>query len=138
MSGIKDLICSEEDGTLSFGDYALPEKAKRYDFEYDGDQYQIKTYADITKLERNGMFVYESVPGSVVRHFNAQADAVSFEVEVTEDTQITLGMEDETEYRIYLQDEDIGTVKTGIGGKLALSVEPGSTGSVSVKIERMG
>ena len=28
--------------------------------------YKVKTFKEITKLERNGMFVYESVPGTAV------------------------------------------------------------------------
>ena len=31
-----------------------------------GDMYKVKTFKEITKLERNGMFVYESVPGTAV------------------------------------------------------------------------
>ena len=50
MSVIKDLICTEEDGTLSFGNYELAEKAKRSDYEHDGDLYKVKTFAEITKL----------------------------------------------------------------------------------------
>ena len=57
MSEIKELIRTESDGTISFGDYTLSEKTKRSDYEYDGDLYKVKTFADITKLERNGMFV---------------------------------------------------------------------------------
>lgn len=81
MSVIKDLICTEEDGTLSFGNYELAEKAKRSDYEHDGDLYKVKTFAEITKLEKNGMFVYESVPGTAVHHFHSTANGVSFEVE---------------------------------------------------------
>ena len=54
MSVIKDLICTEEDGTLSFGNYELAEKAKRSDYEHEGDLYKVKTFAEITKLEKNG------------------------------------------------------------------------------------
>ena len=57
----KELIWKEEDGTLGFGDYTLAEKSKVNDFEFDGDLYKVKTFCEMTKLERNGMFVYESV-----------------------------------------------------------------------------
>ncbi len=33
---------------------------------------RVKTYHEITKLERNGSFVYESVPGTAVEHFSAK------------------------------------------------------------------
>ena len=81
MSGIKELIRTEEDGTLSFGAYELAEKAKKSDYEYKGDLYKVKTFDEITKLEKNGMFIYESVPGTAVHHFHSTQNGVSFEVE---------------------------------------------------------
>ena len=64
MGAVKELLRIEADGTLSFGDYTLPSKTKLEDFEYQGDLYKVKTFAEITKLEKNGMFLYESVPGT--------------------------------------------------------------------------
>mgnify|MGYP007049314938 FL=1 len=52
-----ELIYVEEDGTLGFGDYTLTEKSKVNDFEFNGDLYKVKTFFEMTKLERNGMFV---------------------------------------------------------------------------------
>ena len=66
MSVVKELIRTEENGKISFGNYELAQKSKVSDFEYDGDIYKVKTYKEITKLERNGMFVYETVPGTTV------------------------------------------------------------------------
>ena len=66
MSVVKELIRTEADGGISFGDYELAAKAKKSDFEHRGDLYKVKTFKEITKLERNGMFVYESVPGTTV------------------------------------------------------------------------
>lgn len=138
MSGIKELIRTEENGTLSFGNYELDEKAKRSDYEYDGDLYKVKTYADITKLEKNGMFLYESVPGTAVYNFHSTENGVSFEVEGTKDVQITLGLEEDAEYKIYLEDTNIGTMQTNMGGKLVLSVELGACeNSVQVKVVKL-
>ncbi len=137
MSGIKELIRTETDGTLSFGDYELAEKQKRSDYEHDGDLYKVKTFADITKLERNGMFVYESVPGTAVYNFRETENGVSFQVEGTKDTQIILGLEEEAEYKIYINDTNIGTMKTNMGGKLVLSVEAGTAGSIPVKVVKL-
>ena len=69
MTVVKELIRSELDGTLSFGDYTLDTKTKKDGFEFQGDIYKVKTFKEITKLEKNGMFVYESVPGTAVEHF---------------------------------------------------------------------
>ncbi len=137
MSGIKELIRTETDGTLSFGDYELSEKQKRSDYEHDGDLYKVKTFADITKLERNGMFVYESVPGTAVYNFRETENGISFQVEGTKDTQIILGLEEDAEYKIYINDTNIGTMKTNMGGKLVLSVEAGTVGSIPVKAVKL-
>ena len=64
MSVVEQLICKEDNGSLSFGNYLLDSKTKKSDFEYEGDLYKVKTFSEITKLEKNGLFVYESVPGS--------------------------------------------------------------------------
>lgn len=64
MATIKELIRIEESGGISFGNYELAAKTKRSDFEYNGDLYKVKTFHEITKLEKNEMFVYESVPGT--------------------------------------------------------------------------
>ena len=72
MAVISELLRSEADGTISFGDYTLSAKAKLDNFEHQGDLYKVKTCREITKLERNGMFVYESVPGTAVERLTAQ------------------------------------------------------------------
>lgn len=137
MSGIKELIRTEENGTMSFGDYELAEKTKRSDFEHDGDLYKVKTYKDITKLEKNGMFMYESVPGTAVQNFSMTEVSVSFEVSGEKDAQIILGLAEDAEYMIFIQDVNVGTMKTNMSGKLVLSVETGAAESVSVKAERL-
>lgn len=52
MSVVNELIRSEQDGTLSFGNYLLDTKSKLSDFEHGGDMYKVKTYNEITKLEK--------------------------------------------------------------------------------------
>ena len=98
MSGIKELLRVEADGAISFGDYELEEKKKLADFEYQGDLYKVKTFREITKLERNGMFVYESVPGTAVTGFEVRDSSVEFSVESDRDVQITLQMEEDRDY----------------------------------------
>ena len=89
MAVISELLRSEEDGTISFGDYTLSTKAKLDNFEHQGDLYKVKTCQEITKLERNGMFVYESVPGTAVGHLKATDTGMEFSVEGAEDAQVT-------------------------------------------------
>ena len=49
MPVINELIRSEKDGTLSFGNYKLDTKSKLSDFEHCGDSYKVKTFKEITK-----------------------------------------------------------------------------------------
>lgn len=134
MSAVQELIRKEADGTISFGNYELDQKSKVSGFEVNGDVYKVKTFSEITKLERNEMFVYESVPGTAVSHFGAQADCVEFDVEGKTDAQITVEMEADTEYTIWLNGESTGTMKTNLGGKLSMSVELEPEKKVAVRI----
>ena len=81
MAVVKELIRTEENGGISFGNYELPTKSKASDFPYQGDVYKVKTFKEITKLERNGMFVYESVPGTAVYSLKQDGTGMEFEVE---------------------------------------------------------
>lgn len=136
MAVINELIRAEENGTLSFGNFTLAEKAKNDGFLHDGGSYKVKTYKDITKLERDGIFVYESVPGTAVNSFAKQDAQVSFTVEGVEDAQITLELEAESDYEINIDGESAGIMKTNLGGKLSFSVELEENKSVSITIEK--
>ncbi|MBQ9983585.1 MAG: endosialidase [Lachnospiraceae bacterium] len=133
MAVVSELI-KEENGTLCFGNYELDTKTKLDGFDFKGDQYKVKTFNEITKLERNGSFVYESVPGTAVHGFKTTADEIEFVVEGTEDSQITLEMEAGQEYVAIVNGKETGTVKTNLGGKLSLSVElnPGESSSIKI------
>ena len=134
MAVVDELIRQETNGSISFGNHKLETKEKLDNFEHDGDLYKVKTYKTMTKLERNGLFVYESVPGTSVLHFSENEKGVSFLVEGDEDAQITVGLTEDTEYVVYVADQNIGKMKTGLGGKLNLSVELAGAGEVKVDI----
>lgn len=137
MAVISELIRSEADGSISFGDYTLADKKKLEDYKHEGDLYKVKTFADITKLEKNGMFVYESVPGTAVEKFNCSSDEVTFTVEGKGDAMITLELEPETEYSITVGGSNAGQMKTNLGGKLNLSVELDPGVPVEVQVKRI-
>lgn len=137
MPVVNELIRKEADGTISFGDYSLEAKSKLEDFEHNGDLYKVKTFKEITKLERNGMFVYESVPGTSVNNLRVTDNGMEFKVEGTEDSQITVELEPESEYKIYIDDTNAGKMKTNLGGKLVLSVELGGRNASDVKIVKL-
>ena len=128
MSVVTELFRSEENGTLSFGDYTLDTKAKKDKIEFEGDMYKVKTFKTMTKLDKNGQLIFESVP-------DPQSIILAFEIEASEDVQVTLEVEPEQEYRVYIDNTNVGTMKANLGGKLILSVElnPGMTAMVRVK-----
>lgn len=134
MAVIKELIRTEENGGISFGNYELSAKSKVSDFPYEGDVYKVKTFQEITKLERNGMFVYESVPGTSVFSLKQDGSSMEFNVEGTEDAQITVELEADTEYRVFINGEDTGKMQTNLGGKLSFSVELGTDAGAAVKV----
>ena len=133
MAVVEELLRAEEGGAISFGNHKLATKAKVEDFEHAGDLLKVKTYNEITKLEKNGMFLYESVPGTSVTDFVETEDGVEFSVEGDGDAQITIGLAEEKEYEVFVSGKSIGTMKTGLGSKLSLSVELGA-GEVPVKV----
>ncbi len=136
MAVVEQLLRAEPDGTISFGNYELKEKAKLENFKHDGDILKVKTFKDITKLEANESFVYESVPGTTVTNFREKENGVEFNVEGREDAQITVGLEENTDYRVYVDHADMGDMKTNLGGKLNISVELSGAGAVNVRIEK--
>lgn len=134
MAAVKELLRAENDGTLSFGDYTLGSKTKLDGFEFQGDIYKVKTFSEITKLEKNEIFVYESVPGTAVTNFNASEQVVTFSVSAMQDVQFTLELEADTEYVVYLDDVNVGDMKTNLSGKLSVSAELEPERSMEVKI----
>lgn len=134
MAVVTELLRAEADGSISFGNHGLETKAKVENFEHAGNLLKVKTYKSITKLEKNGMFAYESVPGTSVNGFVEKEDGVTFKVEGSEDAQITIGLEDDTEYNVFINDTNIGRMKTNLGGKLSISVELADAGEVCVRV----
>ncbi|WP_367568943.1 endosialidase [Lacrimispora sp.] len=136
MPVIEELIRTEEDGTISFGNYKLGTKSKLQDFEHKGDLYKVKTFYEITKLERNGMFVYESVPGTSVENFAVSNDGVDFKVESDKDAQLTIQLAEDTLYEVFVDESAVGSMRTNMSGKLSASVELNEGMPVAVKIRR--
>jgi len=134
MAVVEELIRKESNGTISFGNYTLSAKTKASDFEHQGDIYKVKTFNEITKLEKNGMFVYESVPGTAAFNFDAKGNTLSFEVEGDVTAQITLELEAESIYEVFKNDESLGKMKTNFGGKLVFSLDLENEKKDSIKV----
>ena len=134
MAVISELIRTESDGTLSFGDYTLAQKSKLSGYEFEGDSYKVKTFKEITKLEKNESFVYESVPGTSVHHLKISDQMVEFQVEGEDHAQVTLELEAESEYEVIINEIPAGSMKTNLGGKLVISVDfEGKAQSIVIK-----
>ena len=136
MSVVAELIKTESNGALSFGNYELGEKAKKEDYECAGNLYKVKTFKEMTKLERDGMFVYESVPGTAVHDFTTTAEGVEFSVCGNEDAQIILGLKEDSEYEVVVNGKSAGKMKTNLGGKLSLSVELAGMEQVAIAVKQ--
>ena len=123
MSATRIILQAQNDGTLSFGDYKLIHKTKQDDFEFEGDIYKAKTFHEMTKLEKNDMFIYESVPGSKVDFFKATGMGVTFSVTSFEDIQCILELEPNQSYEVMIEGVLIGEMTTGVSGKLVFGIE---------------
>lgn len=134
MAVVKELLRTEGSGAISFGNHTLETKAKVEDYEHGGNLYKVKTFKKLTKLEKNGMFAYESEPGTSVNDFAETEEGVTFKVEGSEDAQITVGLEDDTNYKVYVGGNEVGEMKTNLGGKLSFGVELQGMGEVEIKI----
>lgn len=134
MANVKELLRTEENETISFGDYSLDTKTKLSDFKFEDNTYKVKTFKEITRLEKNGRVAYESVPGSAVHNYKETERQITFVVEALDDIHITLEVEQEKEYKVYVDDTNIGKMRSTLGGKIDFSIElnEGETARVQV------
>ena len=61
--------------------------------------------------------------------------SVQFSVEGEKDAQITIQLEDEREYEVYVDGVSVGGMKTNVSGKLVLSVELNPGKATAIRIE---
>lgn len=136
MSVIEELIRIEGDGTLSFGNYLMESKKKVLDFEVAGDIYKIKTFQKITRMEKNGKMLLETVPGATVHSFYMDEKTVAFHIEGAGDINVTIELSPQTEYSVSVNGTGLGEIKTNMSGKVNFNVEFEKAGS-DVKIDKL-
>ena len=136
MAATDNMIRIEENNSLSFGNHTLSAKAKVENFAYQGDLLKVKTFYEITKLEKNGSFLYESVPGTSVTEFMENEDGMEFMVFGKEDAQITVGLAAQTAYEVIVGEEKVGVMETNLSGKLSVGVEFLTEEPVKVKVKK--
>lgn len=138
MAVVEELLKVEENGTLSFGNHELSTKAKLDEFPFDGDLYKVKTFQAMTKLEKNGLFLYESVPGTTVRNFKENENGVICQVEADVDAQLIIALEENVTYEIFVDSVSCGRVETKIGGKLTAAMNLAGRGLVDLEVRKQG
>lgn len=121
---------------LSFGNYKLDVKSKQNDFEYEGDIYYVKSYYEVTRLEKNDSMIYESVPGTTVTDFNETSNQAEFVVEGYRETQITVEVEENSLYDVTVNGAKLGEYKTNMRGKLVLTLDLDADVPVAVRAIR--
>lgn len=134
MAYVEEVLRNEADGAISFGNHSLESKTKIENFKAGSDILKCKSFKEMTRLEKNDLFVYESEPGTSVFNFTEDDLGVTFEVCGDEDAQITVGLAEDTEYSVYIDNVDTGKMKTNLSGKLSFSVELAGVEKVKVKI----
>lgn len=135
MSAIQEGIILNEDKTLSFGNYEVTEKIKITDFNVDGNIYKIRTHNEVTRLSKNGNLLLETVPGATIHNLSITEKEATFSAEGLGDTLITLELEPNTNYSLFINDVNIDKIKTNLSGKINFSTTL-SKDTQDVKIEK--
>ncbi len=121
MSIIQQGIILNDDKTLSFGNYESSEKIKVIDFNVDGNIYKIRTHKEVTRLSKNGNLLLETVPGATVHNLYIKENKATFSIEGIGDTLVTLELEPNTIYSLFINDVNIDKIKTNLSGKINFS-----------------
>jgi hypothetical protein len=123
VSVISEGIVERGEKGISFGDYLVRTKIKIDGFERFGDVYNVRTHDALTRLEKNGRMLIETIPGSAVIDFKIDEKGVRFSAEGLGNTSVTLELEPSSEYRLYIDGFDNGKMKTNNYGKISFSIE---------------
>lgn len=121
MSVVNEIL-KAENNCLCFGNYLSVEKLKLDNFEFEGNVYKVKTHNEITRLEKNGNMLLETVPGSAIHKFSMNESEISFEADGFENTQITLELEPDQNYKLTVDDVVLSTSKANAFGKFSFSL----------------
>ena len=135
MAVINEIICTEADGSLSFGNYEVAEKQKVEGFKVGYDEYKVRTHKEVTRLSKNGNLVLETVPSATDHSLKVRDRVTTFDIEGKGSTMVTLELIPDSTYSIYVDDVYIDKVNTNMAGKISFSVELDSNDK-AVRIEK--
>jgi hypothetical protein len=124
MSKLPRGINVNENNSLCFGNYRAKDKIKVDNFEHMGNLYSLRSHHLVTRLEKNGELLIESVPGATFTNFTTSETGYEFEVSGLQDGQITLGLAPETPYTLQINAcGNPSAAATNRSGKLSFSIE---------------
>lgn len=135
MAIVQEGIILEKDNTLSFGDYKRADKLKVENFKVSDDIYKIRTHKEVTRLSKDGTLLLETVPGATVHNFDVKEKFITFSIEGIGGTQVTLELDPECQYSVYVEDVNLGKIKPNVSGKISFGMEL-SENPQFVKIEK--
>ena len=136
MPIISEIIRAEDDNTLSFGNYQTTQKQKVEDFEFNNNTYRVKTHNEITRIKRNSNMLLETIPGSTIHNFDEDGNVVTFFIEGSGNTSITMGLERDAGYRITANGHNLGSMKSNPSGKINFSLDLSSS-KQNIVIEKL-
>ncbi|MDO5695310.1 MAG: endosialidase [Eubacteriales bacterium] len=122
-------------GKLAFGDYKVTEKQKEQ-MEFEGDLYKIKSHNQVTRLSRNNVMVFESVPGTRVENFVTAEERIEFDVYGDADASIILAVEDKTNFMLDIDGIVYDNTSYIAPGKLNINVTFEGDGPVHVLVQK--
>ena len=131
-----EIITLEPDNTISFGNYHSDNKLKHENFQFEGNSYNIRTYKETTRLTKNKELLVETVPGSFVHNFHKENGQAFFGITSFANTNITVQLEEDTIYRISAGKHRMGSMSSGVSGKLSFALDLSDGKEQIVRIEK--
>ena len=123
MSNLPNDIIVEAAGGLSFGNYTAKEKIKVNDFEHMGNIYSLRSHNQVTRLEKNGEMLIETVPGAAISNFTLDDAICSFDIAGAANVQVTLGLAPEVTYHLRVAGDVSEEITANRSGKLSFGAE---------------
>lgn len=131
-----ETLIREEDNTLSFGNFESKTKQKFEGFMFEGNSYNVKTYSESTRLTKNKELLLETVPGSNIHHFHKEDLEAAFGITGFTNTTITVQLQEDTIYRISAGKNKLGSMSSGLSGKLSFSLDLSDGKEQIVRLEK--
>ena len=130
------LIKIEDDNTLSFGNFSADTKQKLTDFMFEDNSYNIRAYKESMRLTKHQELLLETVPGANIHHFNKENLEVHFGITGFTNTNITIQLQADTIYRVTVGKDKLGSLNSGISGKINFSVDLTDGKEQVVRVEK--